>query len=237
MVQKMALTLLFIINILNTICPQSMLINLTQKSQESVKVVDKIIERKDKNLCLNVVIPEIKYLNNVDKENEINLNISNNTAKWIRGVEEITKEYFQDGIQTLFPYEANSRYKVVRNDKKFISLYIDYYQFTGGAHGITNRVAYTIDMKTDDILLLNDLFKDGFNYKKVINGEIKKQISKNKDMYFDEGTIFKGIKEDEKFYIDRSNLVIYFNQYEIAPYSAGIIGFSIPISLFKDNFI
>ena len=44
----------------------------------------------------------------------------------------------------LMPYQLYARYKVT-NNSDIISFYIDYYQFTGGAHGVTTRIAYNID--------------------------------------------------------------------------------------------
>ena len=48
-------------------------------------------------------------------------------------------------------------------------------------------------------------------------------------MFLDDKSGFKGVKEDQSFYINQNgNLVIVFGLYEIAPYSSGIIEFIIP---------
>ena len=39
---------------------------------------------------------------------------------------------------------------------------------------------------------------------------------------------FKGINENQSFYVDENNLYIYFAPYEIAPYSSGFVTFKIP---------
>jgi len=42
---------------------------------------------------------------------------------------------------------------------------------------------------------------------------------------------FQGIAPEQNYYLDGENLFIYFNQYEIAPYAAGIREFKIPRTL------
>ena len=48
------------------------------------------------------------------------------------------------------------------------------------------------------------------------------------EILFEDG--FKGIKEDQDFYVDKNNLYIYFPPYEIAPYAAGFVTFKIPFT-------
>ena len=56
------------------------------------------------------------------------------------------------------PYQLYSRYKVT-NNSNIISFYIDYYQFTGGAHGITTRIAYNVEKSTGNEIQLKDILK------------------------------------------------------------------------------
>ena len=108
----------------------------------------------------------------------------------------------------------------------------------GGAHGSTTRKAYVIDKKLNKKLSIKELFKIGYDYKTVIDKEIRNQINKNKEKYFVDVMTYKGINDDAKFYIKGENLVIYYNQYEIAPYAyLGIPEFNIPINDFKENFL
>ncbi|MFA7078597.1 MAG: RsiV family protein [Syntrophomonas sp.] len=41
--------------------------------------------------------------------------------------------------------------------------------------------------------------------------------------------------ENQSYYIQNGVLVVYFSQYEIAPYAAGIPEFKIPLSNFQDG--
>jgi len=47
---------------------------------------------------------------------------------------------------------------------------------------------------------------------------------------------FQGIGEDQDYYLQDGALVVVFQQYEIAPYAAGIPEFKIPLNLFGDKF-
>ena len=83
-------------------------------------------------------------------------------------------------------------------------------------------------MMTGKNLNLKELFKDDFDYKKIMNEVITKEISKDKEIYFNDGKDFKGIKDNQDFYISDEGIVVYFQVYEIAPYSSGIREFLIP---------
>jgi len=52
-----------------------------------------------------------------------------------------------------------------------------------------------------------------------------KNDSEYSDVYEDG---FKGISENQDFYVDSDNLYIYFSPYHIAPYSSGFVTFKIP---------
>ena len=101
---------------------------------------------------------------------------------------------------------------------------------------MTTRFAYNIHKSTGKEVELKDIFKEGFEYKDIINKEINRQISKDPDRYFSGKDGFVGISEDQSFYIKNNTLIIYFGLYEIAPYASGISEFIIPNNLLEENF-
>lgn len=228
--------LLLIITISNT-CPQGVLINLNSEIVESSLIVDKNINEKNDYLTIDVKIPQINGLNNKEAEKVINKGISNFTNMWISDVREIADQYYgaPNNIKPTFPYQLIAKYNI-KCQNKILSFYINYYQFTGGAHGVTNRVAHNIDIDAGKELLISDLFIDNYKYESIINNEIKKQIEENSDAYFQGKEGFNGIKKNQRFFIDGENLVLYFGEYEIAPYVTGIPEFKIPIKLFGKSF-
>ena len=126
-------------------------------------------------------------------------------------------------------YEIVSRFNQYYVTRDRLSFYVDYYTYTGGAHGMTDRVAYNFDLNTGRELALSDLFAPGSNYIEMINERVKSIIELDPDVYFEGEQGFQGINEEQRFYLENGNLIVYFLQYEIAPYAAGIRTF--PVAL------
>lgn len=134
-----------------------------------------------------------------------------------------------------FKAEVSSVFTVFRDDKRFVSLYIETYYYGGGAHGMPSRIAYNISPKEGKNLTLGDMFKPGYDYATPINAFIMAQIAENPENYFPEG--FKTVSDKTIFVVDSSHLHIIFPPYEIAPYSSGFPTFAIPLSDFGKNFL
>ena len=215
--------------------PQAMLkTSELNEDNSNVNIVDKIYKSKNNYLDINVVVPQINGISNKKQEDIVNDKVIKWTENWINEVKQIADEYFKDKPSPLMPYQLYARYKVT-NNSDIISFYIDYYQFSGGAHGITNRIAYNIEKSSGNEMQLKDIFKDNYNYKDIINKEINRQISKDPDRYFTGKDGFNGIADNQNFYIKNNTVVIYFGLYEIAPYAAGISEFIISNNLFEGN--
>ena len=215
--------------------PQAMLkTSELNEDNSNVNIVDKIYKSKNNYLDINVVVPQINGISNKKQEDIVNDKVIKWTENWINEVKQIADEYFKDKPSPLMPYQLYARYKVT-NNSDIISFYIDYYQFSGGAHGITNRIAYNIEKSSGNEMQLKDIFKDNYNNKDIINKEISRQISKDPDRYFTGKDGFNGIGDNQNFYIKNNKVVIYFGLYEIAPYAAGISEFIISNNLFEGN--
>ncbi len=214
---------------ISSIYPQAMLIKNEDNYVKKITLVDKIIKEKTDFINIDVEIPQIVGLSNESKEKTINKEILDWTNLWIKE----TKDTSED-IKPTIPYELMARY-ILTNSEDILSFYIDYYQFSGGAHGITTRNTYNIDVKTGDKLMLKDLFTEGYDYKTYINEEISKEISKHPEYYFTGKEGFSGIKEDQSFYIRDNKIIIHFPYYEIAPYVTGMPEFEINYNVKERN--
>lgn len=147
------------------------------------------------------------------------------------------KEY-EYSIENGFPvraFDAVLAYTITYNDNCTLSLYFDQYEYTGGAHGSTLRYSDTWHLKNSRLIKLRQMFSSDLNYRgyiiKAINAQIAEQIESGNDIYFDDYQ--KNVKKyfnKNSFYLTEKGIVIYFQQYEIAPYVAGIVGFTIPYS-------
>lgn len=96
--------------------------------------------------------------------------------------------------------------------------------------------SYNYNLINGKKLELSDIFKENIDYKKIVNEYIYYVISQNPDIYFKGDDGFKGIKENQSFYIDNDGIVVYFSLYEIAPYYVGIPKFKMKFSKFSKYF-
>lgn len=107
------------------------------------------------------------------------------------------------------------------------------------ASGYEHNQFYTIDKQTGNVVALADLFAEGSDYISVISENIKTQM--REQMAADEGVIyflddedmpefnFQSITEQTNFYFNENGeLVIVFDEYEVAPGSMGAPEFVIP---------
>lgn len=133
------------------------------------------------------------------------------------------------------PYDAVLTYQITYNDNCTVSLYFDRYEFTGGAHGNTKRYSDTWDLQKGRRITAYELFSPDVAAKEyilnTIYGIVSAQIKNGDDIYFDnfQENIEKSLNLNN-FYLTENGIVLYFQQYEIGPYSSGIIEFTIPYS-------
>ncbi|CAI6074076.1 stalk domain-containing protein [Cohnella sp. JJ-181] len=124
----------------------------------------------------------------------------------------------------------DGQYTVTYNEKGKLSLYVDYYLYTGGAHGITARVPYTFDLATGDVLSLKAAAGNKEKYVSIINSRIKAQIASRK---LSLSVPFETIEADREYFLSHNGLVIYFTEYEYTPYADGMPEFVIPYADFQ----
>lgn len=181
----------------------------------------------------------INILNNIN--NTIYSHVKNLKDEIKRQAKEYKKEY-ETVLSKLnenyvkYQYELYIDYKVTYNRNNIISIPIESYEFTGGAHGMTYLNSYNYNLINGNQLKLSDMFKKDIDYKKIVNEYINYVISQNPDIYFKGEDGFKGIKEDQSFYIEDDGVVIYFSLYEIAPYYVGIPKFKMEFDKFPKYF-
>lgn len=143
-------------------------------------------------------------------------------------------EYNKQNNYPFFPFEVVSGYLITYNYDDTISLYYDEYIYSGGAHGNTLRTSQTWKMKEQTLIDLADYFPKEPNYVSKIIEDINLQIDQNikngNNYYFENYCCLTSSKfRVENFYISNGNIIIYYQQYDIAPYSSGILNFLIDI--------
>lgn len=139
-------------------------------------------------------------------------------------------ELYKYNKQNNYPimiYEIYRTYEVTLNTNKLISLYADEYIFTGGAHGNTIRTSQTWNMDNARMIRLYELYRNPYFILNILK-QIITQINNEKDIYFEDACcLVIETFNPQNFYLTPSSVVIYFQQYDIAPYSSGIRTFKL----------
>lgn len=141
-------------------------------------------------------------------------------------------ETYKDSVENGFPirpYEAVLNYAVTYNEKGLLSTYRDNYAYTGGAHGNTVRKSDTYDLSNGAVLPLSAFFHGDSDYQRNILDEILKQAEQDHEYYFENyAELIVQYFNPESYYLTPDGIAIYYQQYEIAPYSTGIVVFILP---------
>lgn len=134
------------------------------------------------------------------------------------------------------PFESyifQSMYTVPFNQRCITSLYFDEYSFLGGAHGSTERHSDTWDFCTGRQLKLHDFFHGCTDFAEILFSNIEKQIAErlkeSPSSYFDDYKML--VRKNfhfENYFVTPNGIVIYYQQYDVAPYATGITEFLIP---------
>ena len=130
-------------------------------------------------------------------------------------------------------FDAILQYEITYNEHFYLSLYRDGYEYTGGAHGNTLRASDTWSLNDGQNVPLSDFFAAGEDYRAFLIEEITRQATRN--LAENPGIYFENYREliaknfdEEQYYLTKDGIAIYYQQYEIAPYSTGIVVFTVP---------
>lgn len=160
---------------------------------------------------------------------EINAEIRENTDRIIRE--------FEAGLQMEGNYQDVSvTSEVLAAAEGYFTLKVLCYQ--GSGSGSAWNYFYTIDLNTGERLRLKDIFVEGADYitpvSESIKAQMRERMAADEDVYYwledeIEGLNFKAITDETSFYLnERGNVVICFNEGDVAPMYMGTVEFEIP---------
>ena len=207
------------------------------KSLENIPVIGNIIRvvnfnnyRIDKDgMDVSISLPEVSS-DSKDLEYKLNKEFEKEGKEAYKKYEAEVEKLEKEGKTTHKSAEMWSE-TVAENDK---TLSVAIYNTETEASASTSRKIYNIDKKDKTILTLEGMFGNN-DYVDVLSKNILSQMKErtkkdSNDVYFVDHT-FK-IKKDQPFYInDKGELVICFDEYEVAPGSAGLVEFVIPSNI------
>lgn len=145
------------------------------------------------------------------------------------------KEVYDYNVSNGYPtmvYEVFLDYTITYNKNSIVSLYSDEYIYSGGAHGSTTRSSQNWNINFGRQFSLESLFDNNCNYVldilKDINNQIEEQIANGSNQYFENYcSLMLNTINLNNFYLNPGYITIFFQQYDIAPYSSGIPTFNI----------
>ena len=207
-----------------------------------LKIINRILQKEMKYentvvLKYHIEYPEIvmdwqQNRNGIKIFNDYNLKMALQTQQ--KAEKELYKEaielykYNKENGYPQMMYELYREYQITLNQENAVSMYIDEYIFSGGAHGTTTRTSQTWNLMLGKTVELYELYPNEPYFLLYILRKINREISENIEIYFaDPYPLVVEYFNPDSYYIDNGKVVIYFQQYDIAPYSSGIIEFTL----------
>jgi len=216
-------------------------------NKENAQIIGHKYEHRftyDNNVMLTLTVENFSVFLKYNKraENIINNRINMQSTEFFKYASSVlykqaVREYRnakQNGYP-FRPFDAVLHYEVTYNSDCHLSFYRDRYEYLGGAHGTTVRRSDTYNLVSGGLVPLSAYFTPDRNYTEYLLNYILKEADRK---YAEEGIYFDDYRamirknfNPENYYLVDNGLAEYFLQYEIAPYAAGIIVFTIPYSM------
>ncbi|GAB3895653.1 DUF3298 and DUF4163 domain-containing protein [Spirosoma agri] len=128
-------------------------------------------------------------------------------------------------------WELKTTADTVYTGPNAITIKVETFAYTGGAHPNSNLAFYTFDRETGKTLALNDLISDTTALLGVVEKAFRKQQDLRPQYNLEERGYFL---RDGRFFlpanvgVGRDGLIFYYNPYEIAAYAVGPIEVTVP---------
>lgn len=143
------------------------------------------------------------------------------------------------GLDREQEWQAEQGFALYRPDPNVIAVAMTFWAFTGGAHGYGSTSCTLVDLRSGKAVSPADVFAPGTPWLQevvaIVGADLKKQFVENPG--FEDALqptkLTKTVNGSEHFCWQADKLQIYFNQYEVGPYSAGPYTVDIPYSRLK----
>ena len=211
-----------------------------------VKVVTfRDYEYSDEQHEADVEVPEL-VVESQEGDSPLQENLGKSVDEINAEIQEISTELLSDFMENMRDEKGYKelvvKSEVIATTKDYFTLKISCYE--GTASGYEWDYFYTINLNTGNRIQIADIFAEGSDYISVINNNIMEQMEEQ--MSADENVRywlhdemeefnFKTITEETSFYINsNNNVVICFNEGEVAPMYMGTVEFEIPAEVLND---
>ncbi len=188
----------------------------------SEKTEQKTIQNKEGVTVWEAHISYPELQRNSEAFSKINEIISNDVHTSLSDTEnEIVADDINTDLDNMLPYTFDCTYSITYLDDNTISILLDYYELTGGAHGMPYRQAYTFDLNTGNQLQLKDILNlSETDITEFVKNAFKNNIEQNPDNYFT-GAVETVDSEHfmYDFYIEPNKIIFFTQAYLLEPYA------------------
>lgn len=139
---------------------------------------------------------------------------------FIGAYEKVSAEFPGDNMT----WEAKAVGKFCYESDALLNLEIDYYTFTGGAHGYSGKRSLLFDPGSGKSILEKDLISDPSGFLKIAEAAFRKKYKIAGSTPLNEaGFMFETEKFQlpQTYFFTKNGLLLYYNVYEIASYAQG----------------
>lgn len=191
----------------------------------------------DSNAWINIDYPQIVNSDNDSVITKINLFLEQEFKLSIEWYDEIISDTTEiEDTSFKFQYSFETGFQVVYNSRDFVSIVLDHYQYTGGAHGNYVAFGYNIRLEDGALITLKDIVEE--SALDLLTFECEESIlEKYEANSLMEAGLFENeivLSYDQDFYIIPGALVLQFDPYEIGPFAMGEITAEIQFEKIKD---
>jgi len=134
------------------------------------------------------------------------------------------------GSNDWIPYLCSVLYNPARIDQNVLSLFGSFSSFRGASHPEHVPIAVTYDLTSGRALALSDVLMDGITAETVSELIVQALVPEEKELYLYSGyaetvrtQLQRAFHDCENWYLSEDGLCFFYPQYEIAPYSTGIV--------------
>ncbi len=163
------------------------------------------------------VLPKSKTLTSYSRE-EVQAALQNDLQEYMNEMKKESKSYMPEFPQT---WDRHSIMEIFSDQNYYLTLRYTGYGYTGGAHGYAYEIYKTADVKEQKYVELSDILTPS---QVDWNTLLLKHAGERKAEFFEPNSV----SFNRNFYFNSDSITFVYGQYEIAPYSSGIIHITIP---------
>ncbi len=221
---------------------------------EEITITQNTMEVCEIENCPTIKVQYVQAIENDTKSSVINKHIFESVTSKIAPNEEGTSNistiedalvFFIEDYNKLIDdfgnnfvtYDVDTFMQVSFQSEEFVSLELNYYLFTGGAHGYSGTTFLNFDANTGELIHQDSLFNDVEGLIRYSENEFRERYQVPQDRSINSSGFWF---ENDQFHLPENigftdtELILHYNQYEIASYAEGPIILTIPLTEVED---